>query len=356
MNSKDWGTAAQIFAQIPDYLDSAENLISCRYSLALDGIENGEYDEAIAILSEIENYEKAKEYIKIASYRSAEKKHNAGEHVEAAELFVRADDYSDAKQRYAACMYEQAVILSAEGQYQEAYDLLASIPENEDAHALMLQTGYVLATALEESGELYEAAVRFDALGDYQDAAERAGNCRDACYASAYETVGEAMKKKDWHVVIDILEDIDMNALGGKYTSLKSDYQEACYQLANQLFKDKKYYEAYAYYIRIPDYKDTSTKCLNRVCYFIIGKWESSKGVIMEFRADGTCNIDGKEGYYYAPNKYSLHIGDREESRKMAYEITTAPTANGKKMTLKKQGTNNYFYMTRVNEEVNAEE
>ena len=355
MNGRDWVQAAELFASIPGYKDADENLRSSSYSMAIALKDSGEYARAAEIFGGLGKYENAEEYCRQAQYSEAARLEKAGEYAEAAALYELLGSYQESGARLIACTVKAAEKLEESGAPEEAYLLLDGVAQAKEAQELRGRLGYALAAKAEETGDLYEAASLFDSVSYYQDAGKRAESCRDRCYADAFETVAAAMKAKDWRTVTDTLDDLDMNALGEKYASLEKDYQEACYQLANELWDGKKYFEAYAYYTRIPDYKDVTSKKLNRVTYFLIGTWEGSRGEKMEFRADGTCNIDGKEGYYFAPNKYSLQVGDREESRKAAYEISTAPTRTGSKMTLRRNDSRVYYYMTRVTGEADGE-
>ena len=121
-------------------------------------------------------------------------------------------------------------------------------------------------------------------------------------------------------------------------------YEEACYQYANELYKDKNPFEALKYYRQIPDYKDVTSKRLDKAVYRIMGKWESSKGAIMEFREDGTCTIEGKDYYYYA-SMYSLEIGDRPDDLEYTYNILSNTQNN---LTLRHEKQNILYRMKRV--------
>ena len=101
-------------------------------------------------------------------------------------------------------------------------------------------------------------------------------------------------------------------------------YREACYQYANKLYSEKKPFEALKYYKQILDYRDVSSYRLSKTVYKIMGVWKADKdNIIMEFREDGTCSIDGREYYYTVPNMYSISLGDRPDETAYTYEIVS---------------------------------
>ena len=173
-----------------------------------------------------------------------------------------------------------------------------------------------------------------------------AESCSDQYYASAYQTATKAMAEEDYKTVIDALSGLSQDYLSDKYDDIPSIYQEACYRYANELYSQKQPFEALKYYRQIEDYKDVSSKRLDKVVYRIMGKWESAKGMVMEFREDGTCTIDGKDYYYYA-SVYALDIGDRADDLDYVYNIVS----NSKnKLTLRHEKQNILYRMDRVTE------
>ena len=107
---------------------------------------------------------------------------------------------------------------------------------------------------------------------------------------------------------ITALESVSLENTSSSYADIERMYQEANYLYANQLYDQKKPYEALPYYRNIPEYKDVAKK-LDRVCYRMLGKWVSLTGVRMEFREDGTCTIDGKD-YYFRGTTFAFYVGN----------------------------------------------
>ena len=157
---------------------------------------------------------------------------------------------------------------------------------------------------------------------------------------------GKSGAKADYKTAVEALAPISQEYFTAKYADIPEMYQEACYQYANALYADKQPFEALKYYRLIPDYKDVTSKRLKRTVYEIMGTWETSKGVRMEFREDGTCAIDGRE-YYYSASVYALNLGDRPEELSLAYSIVSN---SEKKLTLQHVKQKTYYRMTRVTE------
>ena len=97
------------------------------------------------------------------------------------------------------------------------------------------------------------------------------------------------------------------------------------------------------YYRNIPDYKDVTTSKLDRVCYRILGKWVSSTGIVMEFREDGTCTLDGKDYYFYARN-FALETGTSPDNLKGGWTIHSC---NGKTMSLENTRNHKQYRLTK---------
>ena len=194
--------------------------------------------------------------------------------------------------------------------------------------------------------DLAAAAALFAQAQDYKDAKQQAAGCADQYYAEAYRIANQAMDDEDYKTAIDALAGLSRDYLNDTYDDIPKIYNEAWYRYANELYSQQQPFEALKYYRQIEDYKDVSEKRLDKVVYRIMGKWESSKGAVMEFREDGTCTIDGRDYYYYA-GMYALDIGDRADDLEYTYNILSN-TKN--KLTLRHEKQNILYRMDRVTE------
>ena len=143
---------------------------------------------------------------------------------------------------------------------------------------------------------------------------------------------------------MDALKDLDLANLPKAYKEAATLYRNSVYALAEHYYNGGQPYLALPYYRELADEPDIVKKKLSRNSYRVLGKWESTKGVQMEFREDGTCTIDGKD-YYFSAIQYSLSLGDSELSLRYAYNITRV-TDN--QLTLTDAKTKKIFRMSRL--------
>ena len=232
-------------------------------------------------------------------------------------------DYEDAVLVRQGCVYAMALQKADSGDLPEAIALLETIRDYQDAGMRIQALSYEMAELAMESGDLGAASRYYTQAGNYLDAITKSQNCADQYYAEAYAAATAAMNQGDWETAVNALAPLSHEYLSSKYADIPELYREACYQYANQLFSERRPFEALTYYKQIPNYKDVQENRLQKMVYFIMGTWETSKGETMEFREDGTCTIEGWNYYYYTPNIYSLQLGDRPDSLTHTYEIVS---------------------------------
>lgn len=345
-NSGDNDQAIALFTALADYKNSAEELQNAKYNRAIGLLEAGSYREAAEELEALEGYASSHAYLQEARYALAKKDMEAGDYAAAAIAFEALTDYADAFDLYQESVYQQALTALNGEDLAGGTALLAKIPGYQNANELYLQGVYQLAALLKQEGRLGEAAAQFALIGGYKDAAEQREACYDAYFADAYATAKEAMTAKDYKTVVEALHELDRTATGEKYADIQSMYEQANYQYANELYSQDLPYQALPYYKNIPHYRDVSTRKLTRVPYRIIGEWESTKGVVIIFREDGTCSFEGRELYFFAKN-YTLKTGTRTDELTENYAIVRLPES-GKDLTLQNRRTKTYYKMTRI--------
>ena len=323
-----------------------KELLNARYGYAVSQLDNKQYEDAIQRFILLGEYLSSAESLRKAYYLYGKDKMDAGEFAAAAPLFESAGVYSDAAALREECLYSAALQASESGNVSAAAELYAQIPDYKDAKARYSKIMYDAGVVSRDAGDYAQGARQFLAAGDYLDAPAQSEVCYDAYYADSYALAKAAMKSKDYLAAVNALADISREGLSDKYADIPAIYDEANYQLADQLYNAKKPFEALVYYRNIPDYKDVASRKLDRVCYRMLGKWESSKGIVMIFRDDGTCTLDGRDYYFFARN-YSLETGDSAEAMTQTYEIVASGI---NKMTLRSLKTKILFRMVRVQE------
>ncbi|MBQ6257351.1 MAG: hypothetical protein IJJ60_12230, partial [Clostridia bacterium] len=308
-------------------------------------IENARYEDAITALAALEDYKDAAEYMTQARYLLALDLRARGDYEDAITILDTLGVYEDARQLRQACLYEIAMERAAQGNLAGAIAQLNDLRGYQDANEKVQEFAYQLGLDAEEHGDLAAAAMYYDMAGSYQDAADRAQRTADQYYAEAYATAVAAMEQKDYKTAAEALMPLSREYLSEKYADIPAMFQEACYNWANQLYSEKKPFEALVYYRQITDYKDVATARLKKIVYQMMGTWESSKGIVMEFREDGTCTIENRNYYYYTPNVYALQIGDQPDSLNYTYEIVSFGENS---MTLRHVKLKTLYRMTRV--------
>lgn len=347
LNAQDYSAAVPLLEELEDYRDSREQLQSARYYAAIALVDAGEYEDALLALGQLDGYQDSEDYMAKARYLMAVDMKLEGRYEEARALLEAVGDYADAQEQVSDCVYQLALETASEGQLMEAAELFQSISSYQDAAVRQQECAYQAALNAREDNDLAGAAKYFAMAGSYQDAAAQADACSEAYYASAYTAARSAMEQKDYKGVVDALAGLAQeDYLPAQYADIRDMYQEACYQYANSLYADRRAFDALIYYKQIPGYKDVDTKRMTKTVYEIMGKWESSKGVKMEFREDGTCTIDGAEACYYATT-YALETGETADDLSYTYNIVSNKE---KSLTLRHEKTNTLYRMQRVEE------
>ena len=346
MAEEKYAEAMAAFEALADYSDSPARLKEARRSLAMQQLEAGEYESAIAGLEALEDPEGVAEALSRAHYEWGKQLQSEEKTGEAAEQLGLAGDYKDARALYEKNMYSLAEAAIAANDYEQAATFLEDITDYADAAALREQSVYHTAEVYAENGEIKEAAALFASLGDYQDAAQRAAGSYDAYYGEAYRAAKDALAEQDYPAALAALESVDRENGTKEYGDLEQLYQEANYLYANQLYDEKKPYEALPYYRRIPEYKDVARK-LDRVCYRMMGRWVSRTGVEMDFREDGSAIMDGKAAYYWA-SQFVLMTGNKPDNLKDEWTIHDCQQ---NVLSIENNKTHVQYRMTRVEEE-----
>lgn len=341
--AQDYQAAVTAFAALGDYEDSEAQLLAAQYGYALELLHTGEYQQAADRFNELDGYEQSAEHRSAALYQMGTEALAAENLSLAAEYFYNAGDYQDAHTQYAQSLYKLADASFIKGDYDAAAGYLSLIPDYLDADQMRQQSIYLSAGLRREAGDLSAAAALYASIPDYEDAAMQADACFDAYYQESYESAKLALAEKRYGDAVAALSRVSLDTPSAEYADIGDMYNEANYEYANALYADRKPYEALTYYQNIPDYKDVTTSKLDRVCYRILGTWVSSTGIVMEFRTDGTCTLDGKDYYFYARN-FSLETGDSPDDLKGGWTIHSC---NGKTMSLENTRTKKQYRLTK---------
>ena len=354
MNDGDFAASAELLEQIPEYEDATALLKKMRYAQAEEALNNGNCKLAIALFEELDNYGDSAERREEAIYSQAVQYLDAGDSESALLMLKMVPENENAAELYGRIVLQDARALETSGKSEEALALFGSIREDsEEAAQAYEELCYRMGEEAKNSGLLQKAGALFGQIPDYLDAQQQSDACYDSYYQSVYLGAKEAIAAKDYARAVETMEGISMENLPAQYAELADMYNESCYVYAEALYEENKPYEALVYYEKIPDYQDVTEKKLQRACYRILGTWKSRTGVVMEFRRDGTCRIDGKEQSFYA-RMYSLYLGSGTGKMKLNYQITDL-TDDKLTLTSTGEGYTKIYSMDRVTEDTTEE-
>ena len=169
---------AIISAIVAAILFLAVCMLSTRYPLVrvrqIEGyIRAGEYERALGEISLLSDPEAAERLEKAARLAMAQDRMNAGEYDAAREALLALGDYENAAELARECAWRRGDELFAAGDLSGAQAMLLLIPDYPGVAERSLEIAYLQADALAQADKS-GAFARFQALGDYRDAARRA--------------------------------------------------------------------------------------------------------------------------------------------------------------------------------------
>lgn len=187
----DYAYAADLFAQLGEYEDSAEYAL---YARALEALKDEEYDLARANFTAINPFKSSGRYLMLLDALDAEAD---GEMEQALALYEKLGTFAEAHQeaeRLATAIPEAAIrdgrALMSKGEYEKARELFLSLEGYggsktlaDNCTAALNKAAYAAAEKLLKAGDRQGALAAFTAMGDALDAEKRAEECRKAILA-----------------------------------------------------------------------------------------------------------------------------------------------------------------------------
>ena len=322
LEAKRYQSAFDRYTALGTYRDSRTKARQCSYQLALALMAAGEYQQAADAFTALGDYQDSELQLQEATYRLALSSSESGDTQQAASLLDTIPEHQSAAETLTALKLAEGQALEDAGDYAGASELYLAMGDDPTAKERYNACQYALARQLMQSGDLMAASAVFVKLGDYQDSAALAAECADSVYGAAAVAARAAYERSEYAAAASALDGLELSALPTAYEDLLELYQSACYQRAEQLYRDGKPYEALPYYQRITDYRDVSSKKLTRRAYLILGDWRSSTGREATFRADGTCDIMG-EALYFRVSNFSLYTGATPDAMTVTHKLST---------------------------------
>ena len=221
-NAGQYAEAREVWLQLGDMPGAREQAALCVYEPAKALMEAEDWDGAIAMFSTIPDYQDSREKTLECHYHKAEGLEEAGDIDGACREYLLAGSWNDAVTKYSSLLYAQAEELFRIGDIKGAQPLYASIPDYEDASEKDLTCRYQLA---EEAADILEYTTVLDMLRGVPDDYR---NTKALRAEASYKKAQIAFRQEDWQTVIDLLKDLDREALKRKYRDIENLYVVAC--------------------------------------------------------------------------------------------------------------------------------
>ena len=303
-----------------------------QYSRAMDALQAGQYNAAIAAFLELDGYADSQYRIQQAQANQA---YEAGELSAVLALYANLPEaYQDHADDFAA-MYSDALALMDAGRYDEAVSAFTLLGSYSDSATKVSEAAYRKAAALAASGDHDGAIALYENLGEYRDSAILAAQLNaDVLYAA--DSYAEA-----WLVYATLPEG---------YRTHSSDYA-AMYDTAAALLEDGAFDEASAAFAALGEYADSATQvseCSYRkagalagsgsydeaiALYNALGNYRDSQALAVQARADQLYDGGDLAGAYdiYATleEAYQSHAADYAAAYNAAEAARTAGDYGG---------------------------
>ena len=312
--------AATEFYSLGGYQDAQARGNALEYALAV--VEKAtDLESALDRFELLGGYQDAKTQAEACRYAIAQKAFEQGQFEDALEGFSALGDFSDAKVQAQRCRYALAQSAYEQGDYENAAALFEACGAYLDAEDGALRARYAQADALFDAGEYELAAKGFAALGSYEDAKQRVSASEDAWLGKAHNSAKLDMDLGNYAAVVDELEAYQQSDLPERYADMRELYEQACLNRAQELIAQNKPLDALPLLEKIPSSK-TAKKLLDAYVYQLIGRWKDTRGTEYIFRRDGSCRIDGKEGYFGGKG-YEITVGEEPYPTTGEYSVVS---------------------------------
>lgn len=177
------------------------------YQAAVNLMNNGKYEEAIASFEMMDGYkdtslkiEECHTAILDAKYGGAIELMNNGQYNDAISAFEELQGYLDSKVKIEECRYSIAIDLMNQEKYSDAISVFELISEYKDSQdrikecsTAVTEQYYIYAVSLMNDSRYEEAISTLEVIIDYRDSEELIEQCKDAILQAIYE---DATKNK----------------------------------------------------------------------------------------------------------------------------------------------------------------
>lgn len=198
-----------------------------KYNRAVNYIEEGKYDDAIALIDELDGYRDSEDLLDEAYYGKGMSCLEERDYASAIEIFKELGSYNDAREKLKEAQYEQAKVLLDQDEYDTAIAYFENADDYKDAKDMILRSRYLKAGWLLEQRKYDDSMALFEQLGDYEDSAQRIKEVQTEKEKNTV-TVPDVMNKS-FDSVRATLDSLDL--------SYKTDYVEDAERNANLVIR-----------------------------------------------------------------------------------------------------------------------
>lgn len=228
MEQGNYQTAIAAFDELGDYQDAEKQLQECRYGLAMQLLEEGDYEAAEEILLQMPSFRDAGSLLTECQYLRAKDLLDRDAYDEARELFSELGDYKDSGDMEVDSRYRLAMEMMEKGAYEAARDAFNEIVTYQDAVTMAMECEFLWASELLEAGEYETAAVMFGDLCDYKESGDLA---KEAWYQYAITLSGSG----------DLAGALEKFGYVGDYKDARKHVDDCRYRIALEHYERKDY-------------------------------------------------------------------------------------------------------------------
>ena len=274
LNKKHFDAAHALFSALARewYEDSTVRVKDTVFAYAEDQMEQGEYTVALDAMTKLENYPAAEEPIRECRYQLATQAEENGQYAKAYAEYIDLGEYKDCADRAAHFEneYAAATALLAGGEYDNAKSAFEALKDYADAKKMAKESVYQKGKKQLADGQFDEAEATFESLEDYADARTMA---KESAYQKGKKQLADGQFDKA-EATFETLED---------YADAEKMAKESVYQKGKKQFADGAFDKAKATFKGLKDYADAST--LAQEAAYQKGKKQLSDGAFDEAKA-----------------------------------------------------------------------
>ena len=266
-----YALALSTFSALGTYKKAYDN---ASYAQSRIDMKKGDYQKALYRLVKLMRYgyQEAEEPILECRYQLATQAENNGQYAQAYAEYIDLGEYKDCADRAAKFEndYATAQNLLDAGDYDQAEACFEALKNYADASTMAQEAAYQKGKKQLADGAFDEAKATFDALGEYSDTKEQILAIGEHYYATRaiYVKVSAAQQLYELGQYYESQDDLP-NAIrvygeAGTYENAQNKVtvlqREEDYRTAEALCQEKEWQEAKAIYERLIGYKDVESK------------------------------------------------------------------------------------------------